>query len=392
MRIYVILGALLIAACGPSTDELPEDLESLEELKKETSLEIAELQKRLDSIEAKIAVVDTTREVMRRLVTVREVKRSDFNRYAKIQGAVQSKDLVGVSSEIGGNIVTLTVDEGDAVQRGRLIATIDMESLEKQRDELEKSLELAREIYTRQKNLWDQNIGSEVQYLEAKNHVERLEKSIETVNTQLKKGNLYAPITGVVDVVNLKPGETASPGMPIVMILDTRNLKVVADVSENYLGKVSQGEKVKIRFPALNDTLIASVTMIGRKIDPTNRTFKIEVDLPRQPGEYKPNLLAEVLINDYTEEDVVIISQEMVQEEVGGKDFVMIVDTVDGLAHGRKIYVKTGRNYEGDVVITEGLSGGEALIIDGARGLTDDQPIRIASVNPTQVSSDGTKD
>ncbi|MDX1478496.1 MAG: efflux RND transporter periplasmic adaptor subunit [Saprospiraceae bacterium] len=389
LRIAILFIAFTLWGCsaspGSEAGELPEDLSELRKLQKDKQQQIKTLQAQLASIEARIREQDPT-EVVRRLVTISAVSRRDFKRYAEIQGAVASKDLVSVSSETGGRIASVLVVEGEAVRRGQLIATIDLESLRKQRQELETQLQLARDIYERQARLWEQNIGSEVQYLQAKNNVERLEKSIETIDYQLTKEKLYAPLSGVVDMVNLKSGETAGPGVPIVMILDTRNIKVVADVPESYLGKVARGERVEVRFPALRDTLVAPVTMLGRKIDPANRTFKVEIDIPYNQGLYKPNLLAEVLINDYTEPDALVISQVLVQEEVGGKDYVMIVDDSEGTPKARKVYVTTGESYDGEVVITSGLEGSEQLIQEGARTVASGELIRI--VEPQIATND----
>ncbi len=353
------------------------DLADLKALRKEKGKDIKKLQKDLKDIEAKIAKLEPNRPSKKRLVTTTQVVRRDFRRYATIQGAIASKHMVSVSSEMPGRLTSVTVEEGYPVKRGQLIASVDMVSLQKQRQELETQLELAQDIFERQDRLWKQEIGSEVQYLQAKNSVDRLEKSIETIDYSLTKSNIYAPITGVVDIVNLQTGEMAQPGMPIVMILDIRNIMVVADVPENYLGKINKGNKVNIHFPALDLDIEARVTLIGRKIHPANRTFKIEVDLPNKSGWLKPNLLAEVQINDYVEPDVIVISQELIQQEVGGRDFVVIAESNGEAAQAKKVYIKTGQSYEGEVVITTGLEEGDVLIVEGARGLTDAEGIKI---------------
>jgi RND family efflux transporter MFP subunit len=380
-RISLVFIVLLLIGCSsrPVQDEgdLPIDLSDLKALRKDKRKEIKQLQRDLNEIETKIADLEPDRPDRKRLVTTREVVRTDFKRYAKIQGAIASKHLVSVSSEMPGRLTAVTVDEGYPVKRGQLIASVDMESLQKQRQELETQLDLARDIFERQDRLWKQEIGSEVQYLQAKNAVDRLEKSIETIDYSLTKSNIYAPITGVVDIVNFRAGEMAQPGMPIVMILDTRNIMVVADVPENYLGKINKGDFVNIHFPALNQDIEARVTLIGRKIHPANRTFKIEIDLPNKSGLLKPNLLAEVQINDYLEPDVIVISQELIQQEVGGRDFVVLAEISTEGSRARKVYVETGQSYEGDVVVTSGLVEGDVLVVDGARGIAEAEHIEI---------------
>lgn len=389
-RISLVLIAMIMLGCSarPVQEEgaLPTDLSGLKALRKIKRSEIKQLQADLKKIEVKIEGLEPDRPDKKRLVTTVEVVRKDFRRYATIQGAIASKNLLSVSSEVSGRLTAVKVDEGHPVKRGQLIASVDMESLKKQRQELETQLGLAVDIFERQERLWDQEIGSEVQYLQAKNGVDRLEKSIETIDYSLTKSNIYAPITGVVDVVNLKTGEMAQPGMPIIMILDTRNIMVVADVPENYLGKINKGDIVNIHFPALNQDIEAPVTLIGRKIHPANRTFKIEIDLPNKSGLLKPNLLSEVQINDYVEPDVIVISQELIQQEVGGREFVITAEIDAQGSQAKKVFIVTGQSYEGEVVITSGLTAGDVLIVDGARGIVDTESIRIH--NP-ESTSDG---
>jgi len=357
--------------------ELPEDLAELKTLRESLEKEMRANQKQLDAIKARIKELDPTMIKSKKLVTTEMVSESDFRKFATLQGIVESKDLLTVSTETPGRLLSVLVDEGDPVRRGQLLATIDMEGIQKQREEVETSLSLAKDIYKRQERLWDQNIGSEIQYLEAKNSVDRLEKSLETLDEQLSKSKIYAPMSGVVDMVNLKTGEMAQPGVPIVTVLNTRNLKIVADIPESYLGKVSKGEKINVYFPALDKEQELTVSLIGRKIDPTNRTFKIEANISAANGLIKPNLLAEVRITEKVVSDVIVLSQELVQEEVGGRQYVMTTgDTPDGPV-AEKTYVRTGDSYEGEVVIASGLEIGQQVIINGSRGLAPGEAIEI---------------
>jgi len=216
---------------------------------------------------------------------------------------------------------------------------------------LSKSLELAVELYERQSRLWKQNIGSEVQYLQAKNNKERIEKTMETMRFQKRKANVYSPISGFVDQEFLKLGDLAAPGMPIIQIINTSKVKVVANVPESYLGKVKKGEKVTIK----------------------------EVELPNKGGVLKPNLLSLMLINDFSTTNSVVIPIDLVQQEVSGKQYVYTVANGKSGPMAKKIYIEIGENYEGEVVITNGLTGSETLITKGARNLSDGEFIEIAS-------------
>ena len=267
----------------------------------------------------------------------------------------------------------MNIKEGDNIRKGQLIAKIDMESLDKQKAELEKSLELANEVFIRQERLWSQKIGSEIQFLQAKNSKERIEKSLETLSFQQTKSNIYAPISGIAHQVISKAGELANPGMPIIQILNTSKVKVVSDVPESYLAAVKKGDKVSIQFPALDKEINSRVSLIGKTIDPSNRTFKVEVNLNNSSGIYKPNLLALMSINDLTVKDAITVPISVVQQSTVGDSYVYVVEG----NKAKQMVVSIGESYEGAVVITEGLTGEETLIVDGARFVNEGEEVEV---------------
>lgn len=376
--LYLITLTFVFSACGGEPEAIwPEDLAGKKALLSAKKDEARTIEADIKKLESEIEKLAPNKEKSRELVTLTEVKRSDFQHFTEVQGSVQSDDYVSASSETGGRILDLKVREGQYVKKGALIAKLDLEGVKKQIAEIEKSLELAQDVYERQKRLWDQNVGSEIQYLQAKNNKERLEKSLETINYQLTKSEVYAPISGVVEMVNLKAGELASPGMPIVTILNTNNVKVVANVPETYLKNVKKGEMVTIKFPALDMEKTARVSRIGNTINPANRTFEVEVELSNAQGLFKPNLLAIMMLNDNTYKDVPTIPIELVQQEVSGRNFVYIKAEGQDGAYAKKVYVKTGDNYDGKIVIEEGLEGGEELLLDGARVVAENALIKV---------------
>ncbi len=375
--ITLLLVALFVAACGTQETQSEGEM-SLQE--KQTALQekrqqLRELTQEVETLEQEIAQEDPT-QVARTLVTVDTVKLTDFQHFVEVQGSIESDDYANIASEVPGRIVDLKIEEGDYVRKGQLVAKVNLEELNKQKAEIETQLDLAQETYERQKRLWDQNIGSEIQYLQAKNTVERLEKTLETLDYQLTKSDIYAPITGEIEDLYLKAGEYAAPGAPIARILNVNNVQVVANVPENYLRNIKRGERVTIRVPALDYETTAPITEIGSSIDPSNRTFEVEVNLAGRNNKLKPNLLAIMLLNDYTEENVVTIPVELVQQEVGGKDFVMLAQNTDDGTIAEKVYVQMGQSYEGQVVISSGLQGGETIVVDGARTLNAGEAIR----------------
>ncbi len=383
---------ILMTACQqtqqPGKNRIPTDLSGKKEFLKEKKAELRQLSQLIDQVEAEIEAQIPDSQKARILVTTRPIDIKDFKRFVEIQATVQSDQVVSVSSEVGGRIMRLRAEEGDAVRRGQLIAKIDLEQVDKQIAELKTSLQLAKDVYERQARLWKQNIGSELQYLEAKNNKERLEKNLETIVFQKAKANVYAPISGVVEQKFLKQGEMAAPGLPIIQILNTSKVKVVADIPETYLGAVKRGEKVTIKFPALHQEKQARISQLGRVIDPANRTFEVEAEILNKNGLLKPNLLAIMLINDFSADNVVTIPLELVQQEVSGKDFVFIKEAGEQGDFAKKVYIQIGESYNGEVIVEEGLTGQEVLIIEGSRGLADKQLIKIVE-KESSTNADG---
>jgi membrane fusion protein (multidrug efflux system) len=378
----IFIASLFLASCQQA-EEIPSDLKGKKTYLKTKQAELRELQKKIEKLETEIESIDpeAKKEKPRTLVTTQTVSRSDFNRYIQLQAAVEAEDMVAVSSETGGRITSLNVKEGQYIKRGQLIATTDLETVKKQMAELDKSLELAVEVFNRQKRLWDQNIGSEIQFLQAKNNKERLEKNRETIQFQLTKGNVYAPKSGVIEMIIAKAGEMSAPGSPIAQILNTNQVKIAANVPEKFLRNVRQGEMMAIEIPALEMKTKGKVTMLGRTINPANRTFKVEVNLTNPKGLLKPNLLANMLLNDFSAKTVITVPLELVQQEVSGKDYVFVKkDGKDG-AIASKVYVKTSESYDGNIIIQDGLQGGEELIVTGARSIADNALIEIQKSN-----------
>lgn len=379
LSIITLCTALFLTACGggESSDKLGEN--NLKQLKadlveKKTALKT--LEKEIADIEKQIAKIEPPKPEGRTLVTTKTIAKKDFATFVEIQGSVQSDNTYKASSESAGRLIKFDLKEGRMVTKGQLIGTVDMESVDKQIAELQTSLDFAITTYDRQKRLWDKNIGSEMQYLQAKNQKERLEKSLETVRFQKTKSNIYAPASGEVVMTYVKQGDVISPGMPLVEILNLSRVQVQADVPETYLGSVKKGQSVKVRFPALEKETTARVSLLGQRINPANRTFKVEIDMANS-GNLKPNLLATVLIQNFGQKNAVVLPVELIQQEVSGKSYVFVKDSDDKGDIAKKIYVTLGDTYDGETHITEGLTGDEVFIIKGARDLKNGELIEI---------------
>lgn len=376
IRILTAVALFSLVACTQETTTMPEDLDGRIKMLNSLKKEMKDLETKIAEIQDSISVLEP-QKVNKRPVSVIKPEVSEFKHYISVQGSLMSDDMVNASSDLGGRVMKLSVKEGQNIRKGQLIADLDMETLDKQRAELLKTLELAEEVYARQERLWKQNIGSELQYLQAKNNKERLEKSLETLDFNKAKSKVYAPISGSVLSLNIKAGEMAGPGMPIVTLLNVSNIKVSAEVPESYLKSIKKGDKVEVELPALGETRTATINLIGNAINPANRTFKIEASLKNSNKILKPNLLANVKLNDYTKADAISIPVELVQQEVGGKSYVYTIQEKDNNLTAQKLYVTTGEVQNGKIIINEGLTGDEQLILDGARMVVNDEVVEI---------------
>jgi len=345
----------------------------LTEKKKELRKLEAEVEKLQHEVKAMVPKIDKAKIP----VYVNQLEKRTFTSYATIQGNIASVDVVNASSETGGRILNLFVNEGDYVNAGQAIATMDVVTMQKQLEEVQTSYNLAKTVFERQERLWNQKIGSELQFLEAKNNVERLEKNMATMQSQLGKKNITAPISGYIDQVIMKQGEMASPGMPIVQILNTGTLKIVAEIPEVYLASVKKGEYVDVFLPAIDKEMKKRVTMVGRTIDPANRTFKIEMETSNPGNVLKPNLLAEVTIKDKVINNAVIIPVDIIKQDVAGDRYVFVAKEVDGKKVAKKVVVESGNSYLNETIIESGLDGSELLITAGTIDLSDGAEIMI---------------
>lgn len=372
-RNILIITALasLLAACNAKKEGLEGKKEELAQLKATQ----AENDKKIKALEIEIGKLDPkkTTEAKVKPVSIDTLQSETFKHYVELQGTVDAKNNVLVTPKTGGAIVAMYVKEGDAVRAGSVIGKIDNSILTESIEELKTSLSLANTLYEKQKNLWDQKIGTELQYLQAKNNKESLERKLATLNTQIAQTNIVSPMAGVVDMVNVKVGEMASPGVGVVRVVNLSNLKVSAKVSDVYAASVKKGDEVVVKFPDLKKEFKARVTFVSTAVDPLSRTFTIEANLPSD-RDIKPNMMAQVQINDATSKNALAIDQNYVQStEKGNVVYVAVTEGNKKVARARE--VKTGLSYNGKIEILSGLSAGDALITLGYQDVSDGQPI-----------------
>ena len=366
---------LFLSACGGSDNSplamLQAQRDSLKTVKGEVSTMISEL-------EAQIAKMDTNTVENLPAVTYAMYEPNRFEHYFQVQGTVETDKNAQIFPEMQGKIKTIPVKEGQAVTKGQVLMTIDNRVMVNGIEELETQLELAKTVFTKQKNLWDQKIGSEIQYLEAKTNKEALERKLETQRAQLDMYNVRAPFSGIVDEVMPKPGEMASPAMPAFRLVNLDQVYIKADVSESYLGKINVGDSVRIKFPSLDRTVWTSISRIGNFINPNNRTFKIRLNIGNDSGLLKPNLLGEINIMDFAADSSFSIPSSLIQQDPAGNEFVMVIDDRNGQQYAAKQMIEAGMSYKGTTNIASGIDANMKVVKEGARNVKDGQRVELA--------------
>lgn len=368
----IALTATLLMACG---GEKPNDLTSKRDELAKLKAQQSEQNTKIKSLEAELTKLNPKKADEARVkdVTVATVAATTFKHFVELQGTIDAKNNVQVSPKSGGVITAVYVREGDRVRAGQAIAQIDDQIMRESMAEIRTQLSLASTVYQKQAALWNQKIGTEIQYLQAKNNKESLEQRLVTLNAQLGQSNVTAPISGVVDRVDAKVGMSASPGMGLINVVNLAQLKVMAKVADTYAGSVRKGDAVVVRFPDINKELTSRITFVATTVDPLTRTFTIEAPLPSD-NSLKPNMLAQVKINDRTQANAIVINQNLIQNTENGQ-LVYVAETVGGRKTAKARNVKIGQSYGGRVTITEGLKAGDQLVTAGYQDLVDGQPI-----------------
>ncbi len=310
------------------------------------------------------------------LVSATEIVYSEFNHYIEIQGKVDADKNVAVYAESMGVIDEIYVKSGDQVKKGQVLAKIDDAILQKSLKDLESNYEFVNELYEKQKKLWDQKIGSEVQYLSAKNNKESLENKIALLKEQINMLYIKAPVSGIVEETSLKIGQTVSNMAPVFRIVNFSGLKVTAEVAEGYAMNVNKGDRVVVFIPDLKKEYKGTVNFVGRYINNINRTFQVEIRLNESYRNLKANMIVVVRINDYKKPSAVVLPINVVMTDLKGS-YVYVVRENNGKSIARRTSVETGMTYNGLVEITGGLSEGEKVITVGFQELEDGRSIRL---------------
>ena len=377
----LILCFLILVSCGKndSVEDVIEtgDLSEIRAKKAELSEQQSALSSQIAALDAAIEKLDKTNKLA--LVDVKPVRDSLFKHYLELPGDVETDQNIIIYPEYSGILLNVNVNEGDRVQKGQILARIDAGGLTSQLAQLEAQEALAKTTFERQQRLWEQNIGSEIQYLEAKTNYEAVQNSVNQLRSQLAKTVVRAPFSGVIDEVISEEGEVVAPGQSrLFRLINLSDMYITAAVPEAYLGSIKKGTEVMVEIQATGTSFRSTVRQVGNFVNPNNRTFEIQVAVPENSEEIKPNLIATVKLNDYTSEDAIIIPESVMQKNSEGENVVFIVrKESDSIGVTERRILETGRTYENSVEVLSGLQQGELLVVSGARSIQEGERVMI---------------
>ena len=376
MKTNIIVFAALLALVSCGGEKTFEEKKAEFEAKK---VELSKLQNEVSKLEAELLAQDSTigqKKEIGILVEVKKVAPEEFEHYFEVNGSLEAVEQANISPEQGGQIKQIMVKEGDKVAAGTVLAKLNTSVFSTNMEELDNGIELAQTVYDRQARLWEQKIGSEIQYLEAKNRLESLQKKRATLQAQMAMSTVKAPFAGVVDRIYQKEGELAAPGQPMLTLVNMSEMKVKADVSENYVQAVKQNADVDVDFPSFGITTKAKIRQVSNIINPSNRTFSVEVRVPNASGALKPNGIATLKIKDFEIADALVVPAIAIGKDAKGA-FLFVVNEVEGKMKAVKKYVVTGRTSGGQTRVVEGLSSGDRVVVEGYNEVANGDLVQI---------------
>lgn len=380
-----ILTALVLTSCAE---------------KKEVSLETLLATNDVAKIKAKKATMDAKQQLLSTdlkaindkldalienknipLITALTVKETVFTHFIELQGNVQTKQNILIYPELPGILKTMFVKEGQQVVKGQVLATIEDGGMSAQLMQLTANAQLAKTTYARQKRLWDQKIGSEMQFLQAQTAYATQKSAVNQLKSQLEKATLIAPFSGIIDAVFQEKGTVVVPGqgVPVFRIVNLSKMYIETEVPETFLVSITKNKAVQVNFPILGTSLQSKIRQVGNYINPNNRSFKIEIDVPNLNGNIKPNLTARLKINDYTNTNAILIPQSIISENAKGEQFVYILKNKkkNNEATAERLVIATGKTQGDFIEITAHLAPGAEIIMEGARSVNNGQVVRV---------------
>ena len=383
-KLYISILTLIIISCNSSGSSnitsLIEngDLEELKKRKKEYVDTMNTMQVELNEINDGIAFLDENEKLT--LVSNYEIKEKVFNSYMEAQANLKTRKNVLILPEFQGTLEKIFVYEGQYVKKGKLLAEINDSGLKEQLEQLTIQANFAKENFERTERLWNNNIGSEIQFLKSKTDFESSQKMVEQMKDRLAKTKIYAPFDGEVDEIISNQGSNLIPGVSqILRLVNLDKIYAEASVSEKYISFIEEGTEAIVQIPLLGKEIKSQIIQTGNFINPSNRTFRVEVPVKNIDKKIKQNLDAKIKINIYSKEDAVVIPLRIVREDASGENFVYVMnqDVKEGVYITSKTFISLGNKNNTDVEVTEGLKIGDMLVLEGASIVEDSQRVKL---------------
>jgi membrane fusion protein (multidrug efflux system) len=364
----------IFASCGSKTDksDLVAKRSQLDDLKKQETV----LKAKISVLETQLNIIDTSKEEKAKYIKVTEAVPQTFIHFIEVQAKVEGDEDVSLNAEMPGNVTAVLVKAGDHVTKGQVLATLEDRAIRQSLASMKAQLDMATTMYERQKNLWDQKIGSEVQFIQARTQKDAMEKQYAGLREQWDMTRIKSPINGTIDQVNIKIGQAVAPGMTAIRVVNLSNLKVKGEIAESYITKVRRGNDVVIFFPDMNKEIQTKLDYSGQVVNSLNRTFNVEVHLNPKDGDFRPNQVAVLKIADYTADSSFVVPIGVVQKSNEG-EYVYVAENVNGKFVAKRKTVTSGMNYSGNAEIKSGLAAGDKVITTGYQNVIEGDVVKL---------------
>lgn len=383
INIQLIVSALvLLASCGETKNPSVEEViakgskTEIRQKRDEISAKIKELETQIASLDASLSKFPEEGSAQV-LVSLLEVKDTLFNHFLELQGTIKTTQNITLNAEFGGVLERIHVQKGQNVQKGQLLASIQDGGISQQLAQLKIQAELAKTTFERQSRLWENKIGSEIQYLQAKSAYETQQSAVEQMQKQVAKANIYAPFSGVIDDVITDVGTVVAPGMPVLRLVNLSDMYLESEVPEQYVANVKKGSQAKVDISVLGEQLDTKISQVSNFINPANRSFKVEIRLPNKNNAIKPNMTARLQVNDYQNKEAILLPTDIISENAQGEQYVFLAKKGDNKNQyvAERVVISTGKTQNGFTEILSGIQKGDKVIREGARSVQEGQRV-----------------
>ncbi len=373
----------MLTSCADQKQETTQEviasqnIEAIQKRRDKIVLQQQEINTQIKSLDKALVALNPEKNMP--LITYFTLGKAVFKHYVELQGSVETDQNILITPEMGGVLKKVNVTKGQRVKKGELLASIDDGGMSQTLAQMQVQVALAKTTFERQERLWNQNIGSEIQYLQAKTAYEGQLKAVNSMQQQVAKASIKAPFSGTIDDIITEKGNVVAPGLtPILRIVSLDNMYVKADVPETYITSIVEGKQVEVFFPVLGEAFVATINQTGNFINPNNRTFKAEINVANQKKNIKPNLTARLKINDYTNNAAFIIPQSIISENAMGEQYIYILKQKNqDKAVASRVIIETGKKQGNNIEVLSGLKEGDQVVEEGARSVKDGQSVKI---------------